>query len=110
MISSSSEASGSNRRIAEHRPPIERGAISRSATSSPSTRSSAWTGPLLSPKVAALLMAHEGGEEHFLETYDRLQPNPDEVGELVTLCGRMAGVKDQDILETLEQFLEARGR
>ena len=34
-----------------------------------------------SPTVAALLAAHEGSEEAFFETYDRLQPSADEVGE-----------------------------
>ena len=63
-----------------------------------------------SSKVASLLMAHGGGEEVFFETYDRLQPSADEVGELITLCGRMAGIKDQDILERMEQLLEDRGQ
>ncbi len=62
-----------------------------------------------SPKVAELIKAQEGGEKAFFAAYDRLQPSADEVGELITLCGRMAGVKDQDILETLEQTIEARG-
>lgn len=64
----------------------------------------------LTSTVAALLRAHEGGEGAFFETYDRLQPSADEVGEFITLCGRMAGVKDADILETLEQLLEERGQ
>ena len=61
------------------------------------------------PKVVALMAAQEQGKEAFDAAYDELQPSADEVGELITLCGRMAGVKDQDILETLEQFLEERG-
>ena len=62
------------------------------------------------PKVVALMAAQRDGEEAFYAAYDRLQPSADEVGELITLCGRMADVKDQDILETLEQTLEERGR
>ena len=61
-------------------------------------------------KVVALLAAHDHGEEAFYAAYDELQPSADEVGELITLCGRLCGVKDQDILETLEQVLEDRGR
>ena len=63
-----------------------------------------------SPTVAALMMAHANGQEAFYATYDELQPSADEVGEFITLCGRMAGVKDENILETLEQVLQERGR
>lgn len=63
-----------------------------------------------SPKVAALLLAHDGSEEGFYAVYDKLQPSAEEVGEFITLCGRMAGIKDQDILETLEQHLEESKR
>ena len=61
------------------------------------------------PTVAALLKASQGSREEFNATYDRLQPRADEVGALITLCGRMYGVKDQDILENLEEFLQERG-
>lgn len=61
------------------------------------------------PKVVALMAAQERGEEAFYAAYDELQPSADEVGEFITLCGRLCGIRDQDILETLEQVLEERG-
>ncbi len=52
-ISSSSETPVPKRSVREQRPPMERAAISMTTARSPSTRSSACTGPSMRPRAAA---------------------------------------------------------
>ena len=55
-----------------------------------------------SGKVRDLLRLVGLGRETFQREYDKIDPSPDEVGEFIIICGRLAQIPDNAILASIE--------